>query len=370
MNHRTSGISRRSFIKRGFSSFAVANSPGVFNLPGLLSDSRISSTPLVDRGFAYVRKIGAGVYATLSDPSKGAQTTCNGGFLVGRDAAFLIEGFNSPAGASFQFDALRLSTKVPVRAALDTHFHYDHSMGNHYYVEHNIPLWAHVDTANRIIETYGPMQTRSREEILAPYEKRVTDAKTELARTHAQTDLIAVSEILSSARASKLGLPTRPIDPKDLPLTIDLGHITAILEYYPGHSGTDIIVRVPDQNIVFTGDLLFQGKYPVTFDSKASISAWRRTLSHFALFDKDTIFVPGHGQLCGLEAIATTLDIFDDITEQAHRLFRAGTPLEDAKDLYVMPDRFKRYPIWSWGFVIGSAIELLYAEWNAEAPSA
>jgi len=358
MQDRTFAASRRTFIAAGLSSLAAGALSRLFAQP-----------PLADQGFASTRKIGTGIYATISDPSKGAQTTCNGGFLVGKDAALLIEGFNSPAGAAFQFDALRLTTKVPIRAALDTHFHYDHSMGNAFYSAHQIPLWAHTDTARRISETYASMQTMPREKTLAPFDKRIREAKTDLGRAHSQTDLAAASEILASVRASKLSLPTRSLDPEELPLSIDLGGLTAILEHHTGHSGTDIIVRIHHQNIVFTGDLLFQGKYPVTFDPKASISAWRRTLAVFASFDKDTLFVPGHGQLCGQEAIATTLAIFDDITEQAHKLFRSGTPLEDAKDLYIVPPSFKHFPIWSWGFVIGSAIELLYAEWAPGASS-
>src|SRR5260370_14369344 len=56
-------------------------------------DARVSKTPLVDKGFATVRKIGNGLYATISDMSKGMTTVSNGGFLVGRDAALLVEGF-------------------------------------------------------------------------------------------------------------------------------------------------------------------------------------------------------------------------------------------------------------------------------------
>jgi len=95
----------------------------------LADDSRISQTPVVDKGFASVRKIGAGLYATISDPSKGYQTVCNGGFLAGKDGALLIEGFISVAGAAFQMDALRMVSQVPVKGALDTHYHYDHSTG-------------------------------------------------------------------------------------------------------------------------------------------------------------------------------------------------------------------------------------------------
>jgi len=55
----------------------------------------------------------------------------------------------------------------------------------------------------------------------------------------------------------------------------------------------------PDQNVVYTGDLLFSGWYPVCFDREATVSGWRDTLKKFAGFDKDTLFVPGHGQICG-----------------------------------------------------------------------
>src|SRR6266436_9840795 len=113
-------------------------------------DTRVSETPLVDKGFASVRKIGEGLYATISDPSKGTTTYCNGGFLVGRDAALLVEAFTTPGGASFQLDALRKVSQAPVKGALDTHYHFDHSMGNAFYGANGIPLWAHANVAKRI----------------------------------------------------------------------------------------------------------------------------------------------------------------------------------------------------------------------------
>lgn len=360
------GCSRREFFA-GISCFGAFHAIAkLFPAPALAvemtSNPRVAQIPLVDKGFASVRKIGAGLYATISDPSKGSQTTCNGGFLVGKDAAFLIEGFSSAAGASFQFDALRMVSQTPVRGALDTHYHYDHSMGNSFYGANGVPLWAHAATAKRIVETYGPMQGVEEETVLRPYEKCVADAKSDLVRAHAQSDLSAMTEIFGIANASVLGLPNHPLDPATLPLPVNLGRLTAVLESYPGHSGTDIIVRVPEQNVVYTGDLLFNGKFPVSFDEKATISGWRRTLEEFAAFGKDTLFVPGHGPVCGQEGIATIREVFDDIAAQAERMHKAGVPVEEAQHLYVVPDRFKNLQIWSWGFTIGSSIRILYAE--------
>src|SRR5467141_5139210 len=101
-------FSRRSFLAKTSCFGAFYALAELIPLPALAAelagDSRVSQTPIVDKGFASVRKIGEGLYATISDPSKGLTTICNGGFLVGKDTALLLEGFAGPAGATFQMD--------------------------------------------------------------------------------------------------------------------------------------------------------------------------------------------------------------------------------------------------------------------------
>jgi len=329
-------------------------------------DARVSETPLVDRGFASVRKIGNGLYATISDLSKGNTTVCNGGFLVGRDAALLVEGFATPAGASFQMDALRMVSQAPVKGALDTHYHFDHSIGNAFYGARGIEVWAHPEVARRIVDSYTPLQGADRAAALGPIEERLKDAKSEVERAHAQSDLDAFTTLFQLANASVLALPNRPLDPAKLPMKVELGGLTALIESYPGHSGTDMVVRVPEQNVVYTGDLLANLWYPVCLDEKTTVSGWRATLKTFASWDKDTLFVPGHGQLCGQSGIATVLDVFNDIAEQAGKMFKAGVPAEEAQHRYVVPKKFKDFLVFSWGFTIGAAITKLYAEWWEE----
>ena len=365
----TKGFSRRDFLAHT-SCFGVFYSAAkLISLPALAAelarDTRVSATPLVDKGFAAVRKIGNGLYATISDPSKGFTTISNGGFLAGKDAAFLIEGFGTPGGASFQMDALRMVSQVPVKGALDTHYHFDHSLGNAFYGTNGVELWAHATAAKRIVDNYAPLQGADKETVLGSYEKRVKDAKSDAERAHAQGDLNAFTGLFQLANSTLLALPNRPLDPAKLPMSIDLGGLKAVLESHPGHSGTDIIVKVPDQNVVYTGDLLFSGWYPVCLDEKATISGWRETLKKFAALDKDTLFVPGHGQICGQEGIASIREVFDDIVGQAEKMYKAGVPVDEAQHRYVVPDKFKNFPIYAWGFTIGPAITKLYAEWKS-----
>jgi cyclase len=363
------GFSRRQFLTHTSCFGAFYAAARLIPLQALAAelaiDSRVSQTPIVDKGFASVRKIGNGLYATISDPSKGNTTLCNGGFLAGKDAALPIEGYTTPAGAAFQMDALRMVSQVPVKGALDTHYHFDHSMGNAFYGVNGIALWAHAAASKRIVDSYSPLQGADKAAVLGPLEKRVKDAKSDGERAHAQSDLNAVTGLFQIANASILSLPNHPIDPAKLPMSIDLGGLTAVVESHPGHSGTDIVVRVPEQNVVYAGDLLFSGWYPVCFDEKATISGWRDTLKRFAALDKDTLFVPGHGQICGQEGIAALREVFDDIAAQAEKMYKAGVPVEEAQHRYVVPEKFKNFPVYAWGFTIGPAITKLYAEWGA-----
>lgn len=363
-------VSRRRFLAQASYVSAVYTAASMIPLRALgatlAEDSRIAATPIVDKGFASVRKIGNGLYATISDTSKGVQTMCNGGFIVGKDSALLIEGFVSAAGAAFQLETLKTVSQVPVKGALDTHYHFDHSMGNAVYGANGIGLWAHPATAKRIYESYGPWQSMTKAAVTAPLEKQLAEAKSEAAKKHLQGDIATVGNLFALVNAAQLALPNHTIDPAMGPHNVDLGGLTAVIEHYPGHSGTDMIVRVREQNVVYTGDLFFNGYFPVAFDDQATISGWRSTLKTFSSWDKDSIFVPGHGQVCGQSELAAFRSTFDDIEEQAMKLYKAGVPVDEAQHQYVIPEKFSKLAVFTWGFSIGPTIRKMYAEWDAK----
>lgn len=363
-------VSRRAFLTQATcfgACYSLAATIPVRPLAAaLLQDSRMGQAPIADAGYASIRKVGEGLYATISDTSKGFTTLCNGGFLAGKDAALLIEGFATPSGAAFQMETLRKVSQVPAAGALDTHYHFDHSFGNSFYGANNIQLWGHAAVPQRMYESYTPLQAADRAAVLAPLEKRVQDAKSPEEKQHAQSDLGAMTSVVDLSKKSALTLPNRPLDPAKLPLNVDLGHLAVVIESHPGHSGTDILVRVPEQKVVYTGDLLFNGMYPVCFDEKCTIAGWRNTLKTFASWDKDTIFVPGHGQVCGQEGITALRDVFDNISEQAEKMYKAGVPVAEAAQRYVIPEKYKNLGIFAWGFTIAPAITKLYGEWGAK----
>jgi glyoxylase-like metal-dependent hydrolase (beta-lactamase superfamily II) len=359
-------FSRRQFLSDASRLAALSAIGSAIPLP-LFSSPRTSDplagqTPVVDAGYAAVYKVADGHYATISNTTKGFTTICNGGFLIGKEAGLLLEGFGTPGGARFQMDAFNQVTQVAAVGALLTHYHFDHSMGSSYYGASSVQYWGHSGVAKRIANSYGVMQGADRAAFLAPLEKRVQDAKTDVAKQHAQSDLSAIGNVFDMANKTVLAFPNRPLDPAKLPLQVDLGHLPISVEHFPGHSGTDLIVRSPEHNVVYTGDLLFSHAYPACFDEQCTMSGWRSTLKTFASWDKGTIFVPGHGPVCGQDGIQNLRDLFDDYAEQAEKMHKAGVPVSDAVDQYVIPDKFKTYPVFAWGLCIGSAISKLYAE--------
>jgi glyoxylase-like metal-dependent hydrolase (beta-lactamase superfamily II) len=361
-------FSRRRFLAGASTWGALYASSKFAPIPALAEtladDPRIAKQPIADKGFASIRKIGDGLYATIADRSKGLQARCNGGFLIGRDAAIMVEGFQTTTGAAFQLETLRTVTQLPVRAAINTHWHFDHTLGNSVYGGAAIPIWAHGEVPARMSAVYPKWQAEELSTFLAPWEKRVAEAKTDSQREHAKSDIEGLTGMFKPVSETVLALPNHALDPAKMPIKVDLGGLTVVIESYIGHTDTDLIFRVPEQKVVYTGDLLTGGQYPVNINGYPT--RWRATLANFATFDKNTLFVPGHGQLMGQEGVAEMRSCFDDIAEQAEKSYKAGVPVEEAVERYVVPDRYKNYRQFSWGFTIGRTIEQLYAEWSGK----
>jgi glyoxylase-like metal-dependent hydrolase (beta-lactamase superfamily II) len=237
-------------------------------------------------------------------------------------------------------------------------------LGNSVYGGQGIPIWAHADAATRMATYYPKWQSQDLATYLVPWEKRVRDAKTDSQREHAKSDIEGLTGMFKPVSETVLALPNHPLDPAKMPMEIDLGGLTVVIETYIGHTDTDLIFRVPSQNIIYTGDLLTGGQYPVNINGYPT--KWRATLAKFATFDKNTLFVPGHGQIMGLEGVAEMRSCFDDLAEQAEKSYKAGVPVEEAVEKYVVPDKYKNYRMFSWGFTIGRTYEQFYAEWSGK----
>jgi len=138
--------------------------------------------------------------------------------------------------------------------------------------------------------------------------------------------------------------------------------VTAVIEAHPGHAPDNIVVRVLDQNISFTGDLVCHQVYPmfISFDD----DILRRELGVLASWGHSQLFVPGHGTLCGRQGILALLDIIDDLKGHARRMFDRHASAEEAIHSYQVPEKYSDWQVVAWDFSIGMAIRKYYTILN------
>ena len=309
---------------------------------------------VLDRGFGKVTAFAPGVYITIADLSK-TECCSNGGVIAGRDAVLIVEGHMQREGGALEIEAARKVSKAPIRGVVNTHFHLDHTFGNIAYAEAKIPILAHAKATALMKEQYASIKGRDKVPLLAPLEKGIAAAGTPEEKKRKQEDLEAWKWMFDAIESTTIVFPTEAVNSSQ---RIDLGGLTAIVEPLPGHSPTDLIVRVPERDVVFTGDLLFYESYPVAVD--ADMSLWRKALDRFAGYGAKTRFVPGHGPVCGQETVKEQMALFDDLKGHAEKMKRAGASVEEAERRYVVPARFQRFAVHSWGLTVGAAMRSYY----------
>jgi glyoxylase-like metal-dependent hydrolase (beta-lactamase superfamily II) len=333
-----------------------------FLMAGLAGASLAAQTrdtaPLLDKGFARVTQIAPGVYVTIADPSQGQQCGSNGGVLAGRDGVLIIEGHMEPAGAALEIEVARMVSKAPIRGAIDTHFHLDHTFGNAAYAEQGIAILAHEKVALLMKQRYAALKGVDKAPLLAPLQEKVAGAADATDKAHKEGDLAGWKWMYGAIDSTPLAYPNESLAESELPKRIDLGGLTALIEFHAGHTVTDVIIRVPEHDIVFAGDLLFNRAYPVALD--ADMIAWREVLNRFAGYSRNTRFIPGHGPVCGRETVREQQDVFDDLRAHAEKMMSSGGTAEEAERRYKVPERFRDYRVELWDLRVGSAMRSYY----------
>jgi glyoxylase-like metal-dependent hydrolase (beta-lactamase superfamily II) len=251
--------------------------------------------------WARVEELGPGVWSIISTPLAGPRgsdswrTVCNGGIIAGRSEVLLLEAFTSPEGARWAVDvATQLTGRRPT-LALVTHYHGDHTTG--------IPAYA-ADA--------NPVPVRS-----TPTTRGLLQGKDPL---------------------------PEPVIPDQGESRIDLGGRVVKLVSRVGHTPSDVTIEVDDPQVVFCGDLVWNGMFPNYRDAIPS----RKAASVRALLSAgDVPYVPGHGGMAKKADLERYLTLLDDVGEKAKAAIAAGTPLDQAADSYQLPAGFEAWVMFS-----------------------
>jgi len=143
----------------------------------------------------------------------------------------------------------------------------------------------------------------------------------------------------------------------------DDGRIVDLVELGPAHTAGDVIVHVPDDGVVFTGDILFHKGHPVVW--AGPVANWICACDRILALDGVEVVVPGHGPLAGLQAVADMKGYFEHLVTEAQARFDAGMSAHDAAYDIDM----SRYEGWGESERIVINVAAVYRDLGAEVPA-
>jgi glyoxylase-like metal-dependent hydrolase (beta-lactamase superfamily II) len=104
-----------------------------------------------------------------------------------------------------------------------------------------------------------------------------------------------------------------------------------LIEVGPAHTRGDVIVHLPAQRVVFTGDILFNGGHPIVW--AGPVANWMAACDRIVDLAPETV-VPGHGPVCDTAAVASEREYFAFLQREVPPRAAAGmTALEAARDI-------------------------------------
>jgi cyclase len=114
-----------------------------------------------------------------------------------------------------------------------------------------------------------------------------------------------------------------------------------LLFFGRGHTGGDVVVHLPEERILVTGDLLVPG---LPYMGDGYLDEWIATLEHLKALEFDWV-LPGHGMpFQGRDRIDDLQRYMRDLYDQAVALHREGLSHEDAAARIDMRAHAGNYP--------------------------
>ena len=132
-----------------------------------------------------------------------------------------------------------------------------------------------------------------------------------------------------------------------------------MIEVGPAHTGGDVLVYVPADKTIFTGDILFIEGHPMIWNGP--ISNWIAACERMLAMDIDTV-VPGHGPVTDRRGVVAVRDYLRYISSEARRRYDAGMSLYDA----AMDISLTDYSSWGDAERIVANVATLYREFAGD----
>ena len=298
-----------------------------------------------------------GVYALIH--KLGGKAICNTGIIDNGSETIIFDTFLSPDTALeilHLVDTLNLS---PIKYVVNSHWHNDHIRGNQVFPD-SVKIISTKKTAE-IIALREPMEIASEKQYapleLKYYDSLLTNFRGEITSRDYQEILMwkPYYEVLSeSHKKVKTRLPNMFID-KSLELNGSLRKVQLVVEG-EGHTESDLILYLPDDNIVFSGDLIFNRCHP--YMGHGSLRGLKNWYHYLRTLNIETI-VPGHGEIGDKQLISNMTNYIESLEHLADSLHQENQPIVSTYSTNIP----KAYKDWWFGQFFGPNVNLAYIEY-------
>lgn len=236
-----------------------------------------------------------------------------------------------------------------------THEDIDHVAGNQLFPDAEII--AHRSMPERMKVAADPVESQH-------IVHGVADPNMRKVLTSAHPGLLAAGDQLAedyNFDGIELVLPTTLFDDRHV---LDLDGTQAHLIYVgPAHQVGDVIVHLPSEGVLFTGDVLFHECTPMGW--VGSYDQFFAAIDTMIGLDP-AVVVPGHGPVCGVEGLRAERDYFQQVYDQSRASFDAGLTAPEAAERF----QLGRFGDWKAPTRLALNVERAYREFRDEAPDA
>ncbi len=227
--------------------------------------------------------------------------SCMIGICVRDQFALVVDSGNFPAAAAEIKKSIERNLNCTIELLFNTHYHSDHTFGNQSF---DSPILA----ARRCLEMMNECLTSHWSE------EKLAQAKDE--------DPAMAAEW----RDLQITMPTMTFDDD---LAYDFHGRKIIFRRFGGHSPDSSVLYIPDERLMFTGDIVFAGRYPTLLSHDGDPERWIDALGELLLYDVDS-FVPGHGAVCDKKILGALRDYWRCLLSACREALRKGLAREDA----------------------------------------
>ena len=217
----------------------------------------------------------------------------NVGVFSGEDGVVLIDDSLAPLTEKLLAEVAEISDR-PIKFAINTHWHFDHTGGNEAWGKSGTIVVAHDNVRERM-----------------------------------SVDVFLESVDMHFPASPDIALPIVTFDDG---VTFHINdEAVSVFHVESAHTDGDAIVYFPKANVIHTGDTYVNGAYPVVdVESGGSFDGTIEVADQLlGLVDAETTIIPGHGPISNAAELETYRDLLVEVRERTLAAIAAGKSLEE-----------------------------------------